>query len=82
MSAAATTTAGPATGQAFPVPPAIVPGVAERTLSPGQWGLLSFLLSEVAFFSTLIVTYIAFMGKDTSGPTPIVSTSSACTVMK
>jgi cytochrome c oxidase subunit III len=70
MSAAATTPAGPATGQAFPVPPAIVPGVAWRTLSPGQWGLLSFLLSEVAFFSTLIVTYLFYLGKDVVGPRP------------
>jgi cytochrome c oxidase subunit 3/cytochrome o ubiquinol oxidase subunit 3 len=67
MSAAATTPAGPATGQAFPVPPAIVP---ERTLSPGQWGLLSFLVSEVAFFSTLIVTYVFYLGKDLVGPKP------------
>jgi cytochrome c oxidase subunit 3/cytochrome o ubiquinol oxidase subunit 3 len=34
--------------------------------------MLSFLLSEVAFFSTLIVTYIAYMGKDQSGPTPAI----------
>jgi cytochrome c oxidase subunit 3/cytochrome o ubiquinol oxidase subunit 3 len=67
MSAAAVTTPGPATGQAFPVPPAIVAG---RTLSPGQWGLLSFLVSEVAFFSTLIVTYLFYVGKDVVGPTP------------
>ena len=67
MSAAAVTTPGPATGQAFPVPPAIV---AERTLSPGQWGLLSFLVSEVAFFSTLIVTYVFYLGKDLVGPKP------------
>src|SRR5262249_18487065 len=67
MSAAAVTTPGPATGQAFPVPPAIV---AERTLSPGQWGLLSFLVSEVAFFSTLIVTYLFYLGKDVVGPRP------------
>ena len=67
MSAAAVTTPGPATGQAFPVPPAIV---AERTLSPGQWGLLSFLVSEVAFFSTLIVTYLFYVGRDVVGPTP------------
>ena len=67
MSAAAVTTPGPATGQALPVPPAIV---AERTLSPGQWGLLSFLVSEVAFFSTLIVAYLFYVGKDTVGPTP------------
>ena len=67
MSAAATTTAGPATGRAFPVPPAIA---SQRTLSPGQWGLLSFLLSEVALFSTLIVVYLYYVGKDTVEPTP------------
>ena len=51
----------------LPVPPPIAP---ERTLSPAQWGMASFLLSEVAFFGTLIVTYVAFMGKDMVGPTP------------
>src|SRR6266404_2315641 len=40
--------------------------------TPQQWGMLSFLLSEVAFFSTLIVAYIALMGQDQSGPTPAV----------
>jgi cytochrome c oxidase subunit 3/cytochrome o ubiquinol oxidase subunit 3 len=39
-------------------------------LKPAQWGMASFLLSEVAFFCTLIATYVAFMGKDTVGPTP------------
>ena len=51
----------------FPVPPAIAP---ERGLSPGQWGMVTFLASEVAFFSTLIVTYVTFMGADKTGPTP------------
>lgn len=51
----------------LPVPPPISP---ERTLAPAQWGMASFLLSEVAFFGTLIVTYVAFMGKDVVGPTP------------
>ncbi len=51
----------------LPVPPPIAP---ERTLKPAQWGMASFLLSEVAFFCTLIATYVAFMGKDTVGPTP------------
>ncbi|MEX0643193.1 MAG: heme-copper oxidase subunit III [Pirellulales bacterium] len=51
----------------FPVPPDIVP---ERTLSAAEWGMASFLLSEVAFFGTLIVTYVAFMGRDVVGPTP------------
>jgi cytochrome c oxidase subunit 3 len=41
-------------------------------LTATQWGMLSFLLSEVAFFSTLIVTYLTYMGKDHVGPTPAV----------
>ena len=42
-----------------------------RALSPAQWGLLSFLVSEVALFGTLIVTYIFYLGRDVmGGPTP------------
>jgi cytochrome c oxidase subunit 3/cytochrome o ubiquinol oxidase subunit 3 len=67
VNAAATTTAGAAKEQSLPVPPAIAP---ERTLSPGQWGVVSFLASEVALFGTLIVTYIFYLGKDVVGPTP------------
>src|SRR5438874_3616121 len=67
VSSAGIITAGQATERTFPVPPAITP---ERTLSPGQWGLLSFLVSEVALFSTLIVTYVFYLGKDVVGPTP------------
>jgi cytochrome c oxidase subunit 3/cytochrome o ubiquinol oxidase subunit 3 len=32
--------------------------------------MLSFLVSEVALFTTLIVTYIFYLGRDTIGPTP------------
>jgi cytochrome c oxidase subunit 3/cytochrome o ubiquinol oxidase subunit 3 len=32
--------------------------------------MLSFLVSEVAIFSTLIVTYLYYLGKDVVGPTP------------
>jgi cytochrome c oxidase subunit III len=53
---------------ALPVPPAIPQGAPQ--LSAGQWGVLAFLLSEVALFSTLIVTYIALLGHDRVGPTP------------
>jgi cytochrome c oxidase subunit III len=56
-----------ATTSTFPIPPPVGP---ERNLSPGQWGMLSFLLSEVAIFSTLIVTYLFYVGKDVVGPTP------------
>lgn len=51
----------------LPIPPDVVP---ERTLSAAQWGMASFLLSEVAFFCTLIVAYVSFLGSDTVGPTP------------
>jgi cytochrome c oxidase subunit 3 len=67
VSAAGIVTAGQATERTLPVPPAIV---AERTLSPGQWGLLSFLVSEVALFGTLIVTYVFYLGNNVVGPTP------------
>jgi cytochrome c oxidase subunit 3/cytochrome o ubiquinol oxidase subunit 3 len=32
--------------------------------------MLSFLVSEVAMFGTLIVTYVFYLGKDVVGPTP------------
>lgn len=36
-----------------------------------QIGMISFLASEVAFFCTLIVAYLTFLGKDMVGPNPI-----------
>ena len=53
----------------FPAPP---PVPRERRLSTYQWGMITFLVSEVAFFSTLIVTYVIYIGKDASGPTPAI----------
>jgi cytochrome c oxidase subunit 3/cytochrome o ubiquinol oxidase subunit 3 len=41
-------------------------------LSPQQWGMLSFLLSEVAFFTTLIVVYLSLAKSEQTGPTPAV----------
>ncbi|HEY4313489.1 MAG TPA: heme-copper oxidase subunit III [Pirellulales bacterium] len=35
-----------------------------------QVGMACFICSEAAFFSTLIVAYITYLGKDTIGPTP------------
>jgi cytochrome c oxidase subunit III len=58
---------GQRTGPPLPIPPAIRP---ERTLTPGQWGMVAFLVSEVALFGTLIVTYVFYLGKDVVGPTP------------
>jgi cytochrome c oxidase subunit 3/cytochrome o ubiquinol oxidase subunit 3 len=51
----------------LPTPP---PVAHDPGLNPAQWGMLSFLLSEVAFFSTLVVAYAAFFGRDVVGPTP------------
>jgi len=67
VSAATTTMAGAPAGESFPVPPAVRP---EATLSAGQWGMLSFLVSEMALFGTLIVTYLFYVGRDVVGPTP------------
>jgi cytochrome c oxidase subunit III len=53
----------------LPVPPPIEP---EQWLSPVQWGVVTFLVSEVAFFGTLIATYLSFLGQEQSGPTPAV----------
>ncbi|HWB10734.1 MAG TPA: cytochrome c oxidase subunit 3 [Pirellulales bacterium] len=51
----------------LPFPPAIAP---EKALNTAQWGMLAFLLSEASFFSTLITSYLAYLGQDTAGPTP------------
>ncbi|MCE9531952.1 MAG: cytochrome c oxidase subunit 3 [Planctomycetes bacterium] len=53
--------------------PAVV--AIEKRLTTGQWGVITFLCSEVAFFSTLIVAYVVFYGRDhqpggLGGPTP------------
>src|SRR5262245_65952025 len=39
-------------------------------LTAQQWGMVSFLASEVALFGTLIVTYLFYLGKEVVGPTP------------
>lgn len=56
-----------AAGRPYPVPPPVVP---EQTLPPAMWGTIAFLVSEGAFFAALIVAYITFLNRDTTGPTP------------
>src|SRR5262245_48878404 len=34
--------------------------------------MISFLVSEVALFGTLIVTYVYYLGRDAEGPTPAI----------
>ncbi len=51
-----------------PKPPA--PPATGSNLGAPEWGMIAFLVSEVAFFSTLLVVYLSFLGRDTVGPTP------------
>lgn len=51
----------------LPFPPAVAP---ETMLNAAQWGMLAFLISEVAFFGSLITAYVAYVGRDIAGPTP------------
>ncbi len=44
-------------------------------LEPHKVGMIAFLISEAAFFATLIVTYLAFLGAPMTGPTPATSLS-------
>src|SRR6476619_7603191 len=67
MSAAQATIDAAPVRERVPPPPIVQP---ERTFTAQQWGMLSFLLSEVSIFTTLIVTYLFYLGKDTVGPTP------------
>jgi cytochrome c oxidase subunit 3/cytochrome o ubiquinol oxidase subunit 3 len=45
---------------------------SELVLTSYEWGMIGFLVSEAAFFCTLIVVYLAFVGAVQSGPTPAV----------
>ena len=46
------------------------PATTASPLTAQQWGMISFLVSEVALFGTLIVTYLFYLGRDVIGPTP------------
>jgi cytochrome c oxidase subunit 3/cytochrome o ubiquinol oxidase subunit 3 len=53
-------------------PPAVV---SYRGPSAAQWGMIAFLISEAAFFSTLVMVYLVYIGADAQpggrgGPTP------------
>ena len=50
--------------------PSVSHAQSDLHLDARQWGMVAFLVSEVAFFSTLIVVYLTFLGRDTVGPTP------------
>ncbi len=56
-----------AVAPSLPVPPSVEPNEGMGT---ARWGMIAFLSSEVAFFCTLIVTYLSLSGQDRVGPTP------------
>jgi cytochrome c oxidase subunit III len=45
-------------------------GTQHSQLTTAQWGMIAFLVSEVAFFGTLITAYLSLIGRDRVGPTP------------
>src|SRR5262245_43824325 len=51
----------------FPQPP---PTGRETRPHALQSGMAAFLVSEVAFFSTLLIAYVVFLGQSVSGPQP------------
>lgn len=55
-------------------PTSLAPGSSRTTehaaLTTAQWGMIAFLASEAALFSTLIVVYLALLGRDRVSPTP------------
>ena len=46
------------------------PAVDLRPADRVRVGMIAFLISEAAFFSTLVVAYITYMHQTTTGPTP------------
>jgi cytochrome c oxidase subunit III len=56
-------------------PSAAAPRLAAGSSEPSplngmQWAMVTFLFSEAAFFSTLIVTYLTLALREDNGPTP------------
>lgn len=51
----------------FPTPP---PVEAEVRPDPRKVGMIVFFVSEVAFFGTLIMAYVIYLGQSLVGPTP------------
>lgn len=62
-------TAYPLSSETAP-PPAGWEGDGTLNLDPKKVGMASFLCSEAAFFTTLLVAYALYIGKDLVGPTP------------
>jgi cytochrome c oxidase subunit 3/cytochrome o ubiquinol oxidase subunit 3 len=50
--------------------PVLAPLAHAQEMETGKAGMIAFLITEVAFFSTLIVTYITYIGQSRIGPFP------------
>jgi cytochrome c oxidase subunit 3/cytochrome o ubiquinol oxidase subunit 3 len=46
------------------------PNTTLHMLPPGHLGMISVIVTEVFFFASLIVVYLAYLGKSISGPMP------------
>ncbi len=56
-----------ASAAAYPTPP---PVPADARPDGHKVGMIVFFVSEVAFFSTLIMAYVIYLGQSATGPTP------------
>jgi cytochrome c oxidase subunit 3/cytochrome o ubiquinol oxidase subunit 3 len=57
----------PTSVASYPLPP---PVPVEVRLDTRKVGMITFLVSETAFFSTLLLAYVIYMGHNLTGPTP------------
>jgi cytochrome c oxidase subunit 3 len=57
----------PTSVASYPLPP---PAPVEVRLDTRKVGMITFLVSETAFFSTLLLAYVIYMGHNLTGPTP------------
>jgi cytochrome c oxidase subunit 3/cytochrome o ubiquinol oxidase subunit 3 len=60
-------TAAPSPVASYPLPPPVPVDVRPDAR---KVGMLAFFVSETAFFSTLLMAYVIYMGQSLTGPTP------------
>ena len=60
-------TANPAPAANYPLPP---PVPVDARPDARKVGMSAFFVSEAAFFSTLLMAYVVYMGHNLTGPTP------------
>ena len=62
-------TVNPAPVASYPMPPSVLVDVRPDAR---KVGMLAFFVSETAFFSTLLMAYVVYIGHSLTGPTPEV----------